>query len=53
MRITFWLAYLVAYVLFLVFMEVNTAAGQGIWNAVFYAFIFGTGASAAHPRGDG
>ncbi|MBV8906448.1 MAG: hypothetical protein JOZ22_22640 [Acidobacteriia bacterium] len=33
-----------AYVLFLVFLEVNTAAGQGLWNAVFYAFIFGTGA---------
>lgn len=47
LRITFWLAYLVAYVLFLVFMEVYTAAGQGIWNAVFYAFIFGTGAIAA------
>jgi len=47
LRITFWLAYLVAYVLFLVFMEVNTADGQGIWNAVFYAFIFGTGAIAA------
>lgn len=47
LRITFWLAYLVAYILFVVLLEVNTAAGQGIWNAVFYAFIFGTGAIAA------
>ena len=47
LRITFWLAYLVAYILFLVLVEVNTAAGQRIWNAVFYAFIFGTGTIAA------
>ena len=47
LKITFLLAYLVAYALFIAFMEVRTAAGQGIWNAVFYAFIFGTGMIAA------
>src|SRR5262245_24308581 len=47
LRITFWLANLVAYILFVVFMEVNTASSQGVWNAVFYAFIFGTGTIAA------
>jgi hypothetical protein len=47
LRITFLLAYLFAYVLFVFFMEVNAAAGQGIWNAAFYAFIFGTGTIAA------
>lgn len=47
LRITFWLAYLIAYIVFLAFLEMNTAGGQGIWNAVFYAFIFGTGAIAA------
>jgi len=47
LKITFWLAYLVVYFLFVVLMEVNAAAGQGVGTAVFYAFIFGTGAVAA------
>ena len=42
-RITFLLTYLVAYVLFVVV----TATNQGIWNAAFYGFIFGTGTIAA------
>lgn len=47
LRITFWLIYLVASVIFVVFMEINTAPGQGIWDAAFYFFIFGTGTIAA------
>src|SRR5215472_4016513 len=52
LRITIWLTYLLAFILllvfmFLVFMGVNAAAGQGVWNAVFYAFMLGAGTVAA------
>jgi len=52
LRITFGLTYLLAYILFLVFMflvfmGVNAAAGQGVWNAVFYTFMLGAGTIAA------
>jgi hypothetical protein len=47
LRITLLLTYLVAYVLFVLLLEVNTASSQGIWSAAFYAFIFGIGTIAA------
>ena len=46
-RITFLLTYLLAYVLFICFMEVTTAADGGVWSAAFYTFIFGSGTIAA------
>src|SRR6266404_2516117 len=47
LRITFAFTYLLAYVLFICFIEVNAARAGGIWNSVVYAFIFGSATIAA------
>jgi len=47
LRVTVLLTYPVAYVLFIWFTEVTTGAGGGMWRAVFYTFILGSGTIAA------
>lgn len=42
LRVTFFLVYLAVYAAFLI-GQVTSAAGGGIWNAVFYLVTFGSG----------